>query len=406
VLAPDRGCAEVLKSFLAWLALTEGRCASPNTAAYCRARRRLPLEEIETLQATVAARVEESVPRTDRLWQGRRVKVVDGSSVSMPDTAPNQAAYPQPEGQKPGCGFPVMRILAVFSLSSGVLLHFAKSALTTGERTLFRALWDTFERGEVILADAGFCGYAEFALLAQRGLDCVMRNHPCRRSGLTLLKQLGDGDRLIEWHRTTCRPAWLTREQWLALPERLAVREVTFSVGVPGFRTERVTLATTLTDHQQFPAKAMAELYGRRWRAELFLRDIKITLGMDILRCKTPAMLHKELCMHLIAYNLIRALMLKAAREHHVTPLSLSLKGACATVRHFAPMMANDANDPSVNATLQALLLSIIARDRIPNRPNRTEPRARKRRPKNYQLLNKPRHEFKEIPHRNKHRKP
>jgi hypothetical protein len=323
----------------------------------------------------------------------------------MPDTAKNQALYPQPQSQKPGCGFPVMRFVAVFSLATGAVLNVAKSALRVGERTLFRQLWDAFEQGEVVLADTGFCGYAEYHFLMQRRVDCVMRNHQRRKKGLSELKRLGNGDRLIEWHKTKLRPNWLSQAQWRALPERLTVREGSFSVEVPGFRTQAVILATTLLDHRQFPAHALAELYARRWKAELYLRDIKITLGMDLLRCKTPGMVHKELGMHLIAYNLIRALMLQAANEHGLSPLRLSFKGACATVRHWAPLLAAPGLDASRRNALDNALRLTIARDLIPNRPNRTEPRAKKRRPKNYQLLTEPRHVFKETPHRNRYKK-
>jgi hypothetical protein len=324
----------------------------------------------------------------------------------MPDTPANQARYPQPAGQKQGCGFPVMRIVAVFSLGSGALLHVAKGALNVGERTLFRSLWDTFERAEVILADTGFCGFAEFCLLMRGGVDCVMRNHQRRTKGITTLKRLSNYDRIIQWHKTKVCPAWLTRAQWDELPERLTVREVTFGIPVLGFRTQTVTLATTLLDHKEFPADALAELYGLRWKAELYLRDIKITLHMDVLRCKTPDMVHKELSMHLIAYNLIRALMLTAAHQHQVCPMRLSFKGACATVRHWAFILASPELRPSRRTALEKFLLRTIANDSTPHRPNRTEPRARKRRPKNYQLLTQPRRLFKETPHRNRYKKP
>lgn len=405
VLSPDQGCAEVLKSFLCWLALDQRRSASPNTGAYCRARIRPKLSSIEQIQEQVALRIARS-PQAQPLWCGRHVKVVDGSSVSMPDTKANQALYPQPKGQKPGCGFPVMRIVAVFSLASGALIEVAKGALHAGERALFRSLWDTFERAEVILADTGFCGYAEFCLLRRRGVDCVMRNHQCRSKGITTLKRLSGADRIIQWHKTKVCPAWLTRAQWKDFPERLTVREIAFNVQAPGFRTKTVILATTLLDPKQFPASALAELYLLRWKAELYLRDIKTTLHMDVLRCKTPDMVHKELAMHLIAYNLVRALMLTAANQHRLCPMQLSFKGACATVRHFANALATPALRPRRRAALEKILLWTIAYDRLPHRPDRTEPRARKRRPKNYQLLTQPRNQFKETPHRNRYKKP
>ena len=324
----------------------------------------------------------------------------------MPDTPANQAAYPQPKGQKPGCGFPVMRIVAVFSLASGALLHVAKSALSTAERTLFHHVWEAaFEREDVLLADAGFCSYADLYLLGQRGVDCVMRNHQRRTKGLTELKRLDKADRLIAWHKTRVRPQWLATEQWEPVPERMTVREIDVSVDIPGFRTRTLKLVTTLLDPGAFPKRAFIELYRRRWMAELFLRDIKVTMRMDVLRCKTPGMVQKELYMHLIAYNLIRALMCDAALERKQSPFHLSFKGACTTVRAWANVFATPHLNQEQRHTLLLRMRETIARDTVPNRPNRSEPRARKRRPQNYQLLTKPRQTFKEIPHRNAYKK-
>jgi hypothetical protein len=395
----------VVRKFLAWLALEEHKTASPKTGAYCKARARLPLQEIERLNGQILEGLE-SADATEQHWCGRKVKVVDGSSISMPDTVGNQARYPQPSTQKPGCGFPVMRIVTVFSLGTGVLLDLAKAALKTHERTLFRQLWDTFEVEDVVLGDRGFCSYADFYFLGLRGVDCVMRNHPRRKVGLRQVKRLGKGDRLIHWLKMKPCPKWLSKEQWRAVPDTLLVREIAVTVDVPGFRAKTLVVATTLLDAKGFPKAAIAELYRRRWMAELFLRDIKIALGMDVLRCKTPDMVEKELWMHVIAYNLIRALMCKAARAHDLSPERLSFKGTMATVRQWAPLMAAACGDPVQCEYMVQTLLHYIARDPVPLRPNRTEPRARKRRPKNYQLLNKPRGKFKEIPHRNRYAKP
>jgi IS4 transposase len=309
VLDASGSCRETLRKFLVWLAVEENATASPSTAGYCKARARLRQHDLDDLHRRVVRSVESS-PSAKRLWCGRRVKVVDGSSLSMPDTPANQTHYPQPSMQKEGCGFPVMRIVGLFSLHTGVLIDLAKDSLAIPERTLFRRLWDQFELGDVALADTGFTSYADFYYLGLRGVDSVMRNHQKRTKGLTPLKRLGKNDRLVEWHKTKIRPKWLSRDEWAAIPERLTVRELTVHVDVPGFRTDIITIATTLLDAKAYPASAIAQLYRDRWAVELFLRHIKITMGMDILRCKTPAMVHKEVTMHLIAYNLVRALML------------------------------------------------------------------------------------------------
>lgn len=393
-----------MRKFLAWLALEGRQTASPKTGAYCRARSRLPLQQIERLHGHLREGLD-GLGIAEQRWCGRKVKVVDGSSVSMPDTEKNQVRYPQPSTQKPGCGFPVMRIVAVFSLGTGVLIDLAKGALSVHERTLFRQLWDVFEPQDVALGDCGFCSYADFYFLGRRGVDCVMRNHQRRKVGLRQVKQLGKGDRLIHWLKMKPCPKWLDKEQWQAVPNTLLVREITVTIDIPGFRSKTIIIATTLLDAKRFPKGALAELYRRRWMAELYLRDIKIALGMDVLRCKTPDMVEKELWMHVIAYNLIRALMGQAAKAHGQSPQSLSFKGTIATVRQWTPLMAAAGLNPAQRETMTKALLHHIARDRVPPRPNRSEPRTRKRRPKNYQLLSKPRSRFEEIPHRNRYTK-
>ena len=404
VLAADQSCRETVRKFLAWLAIHEKPSASPKTGAYCRARDRLRLEDLEAACRKVAGAVQAAGGQDT--WFGRQVCVLDGSSVSMPDTQANQAFYPQPTTQKPGCGFPVMRFVAAFSLATGAILEVAKGALHVSERTLFRQLWPLLQPADVVLADCGFCSLADFYFLGQKGVDSVMRNHQRRKTGIELVKTIEKGDRLIQWLKAKPCPKWLSREQWAAVPAKLLVREITFTVDVPGFRSQTLTIVTSLLDSEQFPKHAFVELYRRRWMVELYLRDIKTTMGMDVLRCKTPDRVHKELAMYLVAYNLIRALILEAAKTKGLTPYRLSFKGALAAVRQWAPFMASPYLTPYERKAMSRALLDSIARDNVPLRPYRSEPRARKRRPKNYQLLNKPRNLFKEIQHRNRYSAP
>jgi hypothetical protein len=400
VFSADHACRETLRKFLAGLAL-EGKTASCRTAAYCKGRRRLRANDLEEVHGSLVRTIRARYARA-RLWRGRPVKVVDGSGLSMPDTPANQALYPQSPHAKPGCSFPVMRVVAVFCLGTGLLMELAKGALNVSERALFRELWGVFEEGDVILADRGFGGFAEFYHLLRRGVDCVMRNHHRRTVGLTIVRRLGKGDHLVRWRKSRPPVVWLDKAAWAALPETLLVRQIQFAVPIRSFRTRSVTLATTLLDPIAFPTEAFMDLYRRRWRAELYLRDIKITLGMDVLRCKTPEMVHKELSMFLIGYNLVRLLMLEAAASEHVPLERLSFKGTVATVRAWAPALAGRSS-AGERQRLLSLLLRCLAADPLPLRPNRLEPRAKKRRPKNYQLLNKPRHLFKEIHHRNRY---
>jgi hypothetical protein len=394
VLAADGACAFAVQSFLAWLKRVTGKDASPRTGAYCTARKRLALEHIKALHAPLV----DTLDGASNLFWGRRVLVVDGSSLSMPDTHANQDAWPQPSAQKPGCGFPVMRIAGLFSLGTGIWRALAIGALAVSERALFRSLWDHFEPGDIALADTGFCSYADYVLLERNGVDSLMLNHQRRTKGLREIKKLGKDDRLVHWFKGKLRPNWLSKEQWDDLPEVFLVREITVHVDVPGFRTKTLVIATTLRDPNAYPAEEIAALYRRRWAIELYFRDIKTSMGVDVLRCKTPERVEKELWMHVIAYNLVRALMLDAAHKHHALLDRISFKGTCDAIRNWAPVIAQ-ANKKQ-RKTLIAAMLHAIARNLVPHRPNRTEPRAKKRRPKNYQLMTKPRHVFQECQHR------
>jgi hypothetical protein len=341
-------------------------------------------------------RREKKAPR----WLGRIVRVMDGSGIAVPDTAANRAAWPLHGQITPGCGFPVMRVVVLFSLATGAIVAFAKAGLTTSERTLGRLLWGNLRKGDVLLADCGFCGFADFWTLAKRRVDCVMVKH-ARRKYQRTIKDLGEGDRLVAWKKTSVRPKWMPLKTWRRMPAELIFREVAFKISQKGFRTESITLATTLLDPLAFPAEELAKLYRMRWHAELFLRDIKITLGMDALKCKTPAMIEKEITMYLIAYNLLRALMDEAACQDGANPLKISFAAAMNACRQWAPRIA--CASVRRRKLMRTELLRALGSARVGSRPDRTEPRARKRRPKNYQLLNKPRDQFREIIHRNKY---
>ena len=270
---------------------------------------------------------------------------------------------------------------------------------------MFRRLWNHFRPGDVALTDRGFTSFADVWLLRQRGVDSVMRKHSRLSKSLRKLKRVGRNDRLVVWKKTHVCPNWLKRQQWESLPDEMTVRQITVHVHIAGFRSKTIVLITTLLDPKAFPARPFADLYRRRWLAELFLRDVKISMGMDVLKCKTPDMVRNELHMYMLAYNLIRALMLEAALQHGTPPLRLSFKESAHTIRQWAPILsvANWSSPEDLDCATTALL-HYISQNIVPHRPNRVEPRARKRRPKNYPLLNKPRPQFREIYHRNKYR--
>jgi hypothetical protein len=350
--------------------------------------------------------VERHVLKNERWLEGREVKIIDGTGVSMPDTPENQAIWPQPDGQKPGCGFPVMKVAGLFSLASGALLEHVIGRAHTHDSTLFRELWPKLKKGDVILADRAFCSYGARAALHHRGIDTVVRLHQLRKSDFRFGRRLDLGDRLVVWTKPKNCPEVWSKDEFARLPQQLPVRLIRTVIAAEGFRTRTVLIATTLIDAVLYPADAIRELYAQRWNIELHFAQIKTTLGLDVLRCQSPSMIEKELQIHLIAYNLVRGLMQKAAHLHYVPLDRISFKGSLDTLRHWAQAIYACAKSPRKQAELIHRMLEAIAGDLVPHRPNRSEPRAKKRRPKTYQLLTEPRHEMNVIPHRNKYRAP
>ena len=398
VLNPDCACREVVRQIQALFGLHNAGPVSERDGAYSQARGRLPLDILSRLRCAVAAHAQ----RTEQLWRGLCVKVIDGTSTSLPDTAKNQRTYPQPGGQKPGCGFPHLKLVGVFSLMTGALLDYAKGNKHDHELNLLQRLLDQFKAGDLALADRGFSTYTLLGLLLRRGVHCLFRLHQARPTDLRKGKRLGKNDRLVRWSKPCQKPRYLPKTLWNLIAPELSVRVVRFTLDVPGYRAQSVTLVTTLLDAQAFPAQELARLYARRWRIELWFRDIKTSMGMEVLRCKSPKMVHKELEMFFIAYNLIRCLMVEAGALNDVPVERLSFKGTVDSVRQFSVAIAQ-ARSRKMQKLLIAQLLEIIARDQVPDRPGRREPRAVKRRPKPFPLLNRPRHGFKEIPHRNRY---
>jgi hypothetical protein len=393
VLSPESPCRETVRKVQAWYAARRLPRPGSGTAAYCNARSRLSRTTLLDIHRHTADESQRRVS-SEQLWCGRRVKVVDGTGVSMPDTPENQRAFPQPSNQKKGCGFPVAKLVGCFCLASGALLHWAEGTLRVHESKLFRKLFAFFLPGDVALTDRGFCSYVHIAILLRAGVDTVMRLHQARPSDLRKGKRLGPNDRLVTWQKPKQKPRGCTLTDWRRTPDTLTLRLVYVSVNVPGWRTKSLVVVTTLLDPIAYPAADLAKLYLRRWAVELFFRDIKITLGMDVLRCQTPAMVRKEIAMHAIAYNLIRALMQQAAALYNVPIERLSFKGSVDTLRQWSDTLNATHDRPREQARLFNQLLQILAEDTVPLRPNRSEPRVRKRRPKAYPLMTHPRRKY------------
>ena len=404
VLCPDAPCREAVRKVQAWWALQSWPPLdqiSANTSAYCQARLRLSLKKLQAIHEHIAQRLERNVPAV-ALWCARVVKVVDGTNVSMPDTSSNQQAWPQPSSQKPGCGFPMMKLVGLFSLASGALLKIAQGTLHVHESVLFRQLWKELEAGDVLLSDRGFCSYFALAALRSRLVDGVMRLHQARKIDSRRGRCLGPGDRLVEWIKPGQRTSAWTPEEFAALPASMTLRLIRLHVPLKGFRTRQIFLITTLLDALAYPAEAIGQLYMQRWSVELHFREIKTILRLDVLRCKTPAMIQREVLLHLIAYNLVRALMQQAALSYQLDLSRLSFKGTLDTLRHFADVLHATEGQPRKQAALLDHMMLLIAKDQVPLRPFRNEPRAKKRRAKNYHLLTKPRHQMRVPAHRNR----
>ncbi|MBE9485580.1 MAG: IS4 family transposase [Chloroflexi bacterium] len=404
VLDADGGCKEVIRKLQSYASIKGVKIPSSSTASYCTARKNLPEQMLSEILEHTADQLDE-MPETG-LLNNRRVVVVDGTGVTMPDTPENQEVWPQPSSQKPGCGFPSARICACFSLESGALLSYEIGNKKSHELPLFRKQWDTFKRGDIVLGDKGFCSYFDTATLQKQDVDSVVtlaRRAPVREA--RSVEKLGPDDLLIKWPRPKYyKRLSCSREEWEQLPKELTLRQIKVTVACPGFRTQGFHIVTTLLDATLYPAEELAELYFKRWDVELFFRDIKTTMGMDVLRCQTPEMVRKEILMHFIAYNCIRRLMYEAAGEANIAVRVVSFKGSLQALRSWEPHLNQAQISKKERFKLISDLYDAMTNTPIRQRPGRSEPRCVKRRPKNYQRMTVPRSEMKEIPHRNRYR--
>jgi len=371
----------------------------PNTdSPYCQARGGLPIERLQEIHDGLCAEAQRGVAVKD-LWCGHHVLVVDGSSVTAPDTPPNQKAFPQQSVQKSGCGFPIIRLVALLSLATGMLTAWATGPWLSHEVGLLQTLWDALNPGDVLLADRGFCNWGLLAQCLQRNLHAVFRVKGVRRSDFRNGKRLSRHERLVHWRKPWTVAKTVRAQEWALLPEVLTLRLVRCQMNIPGFRTRQVILVTTLLDSKKYPPAALSQLYFRRWAMELSLRNLKTTLQMDHLSCKNPENLQREIRMHFLVHNLVRRLMLEAARRHGVPLERVSFAGSLAAARRYGEALLQTRSKRQQRQLLDQLFAE-IAQDLVPDRPGRREPRAIKRRPKPYPLLTRHRRKFREIEHR------
>lgn len=383
-------CAAAVADIATYKQQTGGPMPSGDTGDYCRARAKLNLQALRTL-ATQGARQLEQAADPSWLWHGLHPKLIDGFTFTMPDTPDNQLEFPQQKNQRPGAGFPIARACAVLSLATAAIhdLNIGPyEGKQTGETALLRGILDSLQGGDVAVFDRNYCSFLLLAILLERGVHFCTRLHQRRPVDFRCGRRLGPDDHLVTWIRPK-RPDWMTEQQYAQIPETLTLREVRFRVTEPGRRTEELVVITSLTDPVAFPAEAIAELYGYRWNAELDIRVIKQTLGLDHVRCKTPDMVRRELWVTVLAYNLIRKLIATAAAVHQKQPRQLGFTLACQTVLSSWMLLATGACRDERELMRQAL--ERIAANEVANRPGRIEPRVIKRNRQHYPMMHEPR---------------
>ena len=394
----NRSClAAVSRVMVLLVALGQKPCAK-NNGAYCKARAKLPEVFIERLATRIADGCEKKVPDA-WLWQGRHVKLADGTTVSMPDTLKNQKVYPQQATQQEGLGFPIARMVVLMSLATAMVYGMAigpYAGKETGELALFRQLMDHLDPNDILLTDRYFSSYFMIAMLLDGNVEFVARLHHARKEDVYRIKRLGKHSYLVEWPRPD-KPDWMDEETYMQMPKSITLRQIEVKVKEPGFRVDSLVVVTTLTDTKEYSNDDITQLYRRRWQVELDIRAIKCTLGMDVLRCKTPEMVRKEIWTCLLAYNLIRRTLLQSAKNAGLSPRQLSFTNAMHSMEAswvILPALDNPTMTSLINAQIESLASQRVA---SPKRANRIEPRAVKRRPKPLRLLTMPREKAREL---------
>jgi Transposase DDE domain len=398
VLSADHSCRAAVARLIAHRLSRGQRPCSAQTGAYCQARQRLPEKFFSSVACSVGRALDAKAEQR-WLWKGRRVYMFDGTTVTMPDTPENQKDYPQVYNQKPGLGFPIARLGALISLACGAVVNLGfcqYAGKGQGEVSLLRRLWDVLLPGDVLLADSLTSNFTNIVQLQSRGVALVSRlNKAHRTADFRRGRRLGPDDHVVQWRKPTSIRS-LDWQTYKALPEYITIRETRIRVRQPGFRTREIVVVTTLLDPEQASKEELASLYRARWNNELDLRSLKSSMQMSELRCKTPELVRKEVWAHILAYNLIRTVMAQAAARHDVAPRTISFTGAMQTLEAFQPLLDfGAARDAANRLRLYHDLLDAIATHRVGDRPDRYEPRLKKRRRNNYDWLTKPRAEMK-----------
>lgn len=390
VLSSDHSCREAVFRARTHLIACEKQPCSPDTSPYCKSRQRLPEELVHQLACRIGADLHASRPGCE-LLKGRPIKIADGSTVSMPDTPANQNAYPQPSSQQAGLGFPVARIVALIGWATGALLDVAVGPCVgkeSGESALLRDVFERLDAGDILVADRYYGSFFMIALLQRLGVDCVFPLHQLRDYDFRRGRRLGPDDHVVTWLKPI-RPQWLDQELYDRIPQTLEIRELRIQSCDPTTRPDELILVTTLLEPEVYPQHEISQVYGFRWDSETDLCSIKSQMQMDILRCKSPGMVRKEIWMHMLGYNLIRTVICEAGQQHELMPREISFKGTLQALNALRSTLV--LADPSMIPNLYQELLRTIASQLVRNRPGRVEPRAIKRRVQKLPLLTEPR---------------
>lgn len=392
IASKDSSCEAAVSRVLVDRVTNNKPACSTNTGSYCTARTRLPEEVIGQLARQTGQELDREA-KEEWLWKGRSVKIVDGSTAEMADTPENQAEYPQSSTQKAGLGFPMLRMVVLFSLAVGTVLECAIGACRgkkTGEQSLFRSLGESLKEGDILLGDCLYDAYRDIAQLKLRGVDVLFGKKQSRAVDFRTGRKLGPDDHVVTWKKPKFdAQRFASREEWEALPDEIEMREVRCVIRRKGHRTRTIIVVTTLLDGEEYSSQDLTDLFALRWHCELNLRSLKQVLGMRRLNCKTPEMVRKELWTYLLAYNLVRVRMAQAAAVHGLEPRSLSFTAAKTHIHNFALPMKNASKRD--RDRLEIELLKAISSCRVGERPGRKEPRAVKKRQQKYSYLTKPR---------------
>lgn len=395
VISDDKSCRRAVSRVRQWFIKKKKDPPSPETKAYCNARYSLPVEMLKSVHRHIYAQLDKELP-TDSRWRGFSVFAEDGTSAHMPDTEENQEQFPQSSSQEEGCGFPVVKLCGLINLGHGGLRDFTGSEIETSEQKGHDQLETYLTKGDVLIGDRLYSSYEIIARLIENGVEYIGRHHQARKIDFRRGKKIGKNQRLMTWekprkqHPGSC----LTEEEWKDLPATLEMRVI--RTKGPGRNAKQRTLyvVTTLHDHDEYPAEEIASLYAHRWEIELRFRDIKTTMGMEMLRTKVPEMIEREILMYMIAYNIVRLLMLKAGNLYGVNHRRISFKGTIQILEEARINFIEVADKPRLRAAAKETLLGEIAEQIVTERPGRSEPRHKKRRFKPYGWIQKPRHQY------------